>query len=181
MRQRQTKKQSYSISEMAGIAVFAALTAVLAQLAIPLPNGVPVTLQTFAVALVGYTLGKEKGALTMVVYMMLGAVGLPVFANFKGGFMVLFGVTGGFLWGFIILAYFCGWGMQGKAPQKILLGVTGLLFTHALGVAQFSIVTGTAPVAAFMLVSLPFLLKDALSVGIALILAARLRRLRQFA
>lgn len=180
MRQRQTKKQPYSISEMATIAVFAALTAILAQLAIPLPNGVPVTLQTFAVALVGFTLGKEKGALTMAVYLLLGAVGLPVFANFKGGAMVLFGVTGGFLWGFILLAFFCGWGMQGNAPQKILLGLTGLVFTHTLGVVQFSLVTGINPAAAFMVVSFPFLLKDALSVGVAVVLAARLRRLRHF-
>ena len=70
---------------MVQIAMFTAVVAVLSQIAIPMPSGVPVTLQTLAVALCGYVLGSKKGAVSLLVYALLGAVGAPVFANFKGG------------------------------------------------------------------------------------------------
>lgn len=174
------KKPKWTTPELAEVAVFAALTAILAQLAIPLPNGVPMTLQTFAVALVGYTLGKDKGTLAMVVYLLLGAVGLPVFANFRGGAMVLFGVTGGFLWGFVLLAFLCGYSV-GKRPWfQLGYGCLGFVSAHVLGVLQFSLVSGTSLLPAFMAVSFPFLLKDLISVGLAMLLAKRLRRLHPF-
>ena len=66
------------------IGVFAAVTAVLAQVSIPTPWGIPITLQTFAVALAGYCLGKYKGMMSVLIYILLGLTGLPVFAGFTG-------------------------------------------------------------------------------------------------
>ena len=86
------------------IGLFTAIICVLSQIAIPLPTNVPITLQTFAIALAGYFLGWAKGTVSVIVYIFLGGVGVPVFANWKGGFGVLTGNTGGFIWGFILFA-----------------------------------------------------------------------------
>ena len=93
---------------MAG--VFAALLVVLSQVSIPLPTGIPVTLQTFAVALCGCVLGPAVGSAAVGVYLALGAVGVPVFAGFSGGAGALVGMTGGYLWAFLPMAFLCGLG-----------------------------------------------------------------------
>ena len=102
-------------------AVFAALLAVLSQIAIPMPWGIPFTLQTFAVALCGYVLGPAWAPVAVGVYLALGAVGLPVFSGFAGGAASLLNVTGGFLWGFLPMALLCGLGSRrGKLPALLL-------------------------------------------------------------
>ncbi len=87
-----------------------AITAVMAQLAIPMPGGVPMTLQTLAVTLAGVILGQQRGTISMVVYLLIGAVGVPVFSSFTGGAGVLIGPTGGFLWSFPAMALIIGYG-----------------------------------------------------------------------
>lgn len=87
----------------------AALLAVLSQIQLPMPSGVPVTLQTFAAALSGYVLEMKFGAVATLVYILLGAAGLPVFAGFTGGVGIIAGAAGGFIWGFPVLAALCGW------------------------------------------------------------------------
>lgn len=104
--------QTFSTRNMVLIAIFAAILAVLSQLSIPLPTGVPATLQTLAVALLGFVLGGWSSAASVILYIFLGAIGLPVFAGFKGGFAALFGPTGGFIFGFIPLALLCGFATQ---------------------------------------------------------------------
>ena len=84
-------------------ALFAAITAVLSQIAIPMPSGVPVTLQTFAIALCGFYLCTARATVSTVVYVLLGAVGVPVFSGFKGGIASIVGPTGGFIIGFIAM------------------------------------------------------------------------------
>ena len=89
--------------------LFAAITALLAQISIPLPfSPVPITGQTFAVFLTGAVLGGRWGALSMLLYIFLGAIGLPVFHNAQGGLHIVLGPTGGYLWG-LCLAATC-WG-----------------------------------------------------------------------
>ena len=83
--------------------VMAALLAVMSQISIPLPVGVPITLQTFAVALCGYLIGPALGTLAVVVYLALAAVGVPVLAGFSGGVGAFMGMTGGFLWGLSLI------------------------------------------------------------------------------
>jgi biotin transport system substrate-specific component len=154
-----------NVKTLTRIALLAALTAILSQAAIPMPTGVSITLQTFAVALAGYLLGKKDGTISIVVYLALGAVGIPVFTGFTGGISKFVGVTGGFLWGFLFMAFLCGLGKeQSNRIVAILLGVAGLLICHLCGTLQFSILMGTPFLRALLLVSLPYLVKDILSV-----------------
>ena len=96
--------------DLTTIALMTAITAVMAQLAIPMPGGVPMTLQTLAVTLAGVILGQQRGTISMVVYLLIGAVGVPVFSSFTGGAGVLIGPTGGFLWSFPAMALIIGYG-----------------------------------------------------------------------
>lgn len=159
------------------IGMFAAVLAILSQLSIPMPSGVPITLQTFAVALTGCILGCKLASASTVVYLLLGAVGVPVFANLKGGFNVLIGYTGGFLWGFIFMAFFCGFMIQQKNVfLRILLGFLGLFICHFLGVLQYSLVAHVDLIASFLLVSAPYLIKDSISVACAYFLSILIRK-----
>lgn len=152
--------------------VMAALLAVMSQISIPTPFGVPVTLQTFAAALCGYLLGPALGTAAVGVYLALAAVGVPVLAGFAGGVGAFMGVTGGFLWGFLPMAFLCGMGERaGKKIPAFLLGGAGLAVCHLAGSFQFGLVSGTGFLAAFMTASAPFLIKDAASVVLAYLAA----------
>lgn len=169
-------KTKWNARSLTRVALFAAVLAVFSQVAIPLPSGVPVTLQTFAVALIGYTLGVREGALAVLVYLLLGAVGVPVFAGLKGGAMLFAGLTGGFLWGFVPAAAVAGIGKGRALPVALACGVLGLLLLHALGLGQFVLVSGMPVAKALFTVSVPFLPKDILSVVVALFLARIIER-----
>lgn len=149
-----------------------ALICVLSVLSIPLPSGVPITLQTFAVALCSYIIGVRLGSVCVVLYMALGAVGLPVFAGFSSGIHTFVHFTGGFLWGFILMAALCGLGMRCRNKfVSIGFGLLGLLICHLCGVTQFSAVAGTPFIESFLLASAPYLIKDAVSVTLAYFIA----------
>lgn len=165
-----------SVKNITFIALFAAIVAVLSQVAIPLPSGVPVTLQTLAVALCGYTLGAKKGVAATALYILIGAVGIPVFSGFKGGAGILFNMTGGFIWGFLLLTLLCGFGSHNSSRIiGLLLGCAGLIACHLLGVVQFAIINSTSFFKSIMLVSVPYLIKDVLSVAIAYYAAAAVK------
>lgn len=156
---------------LAFIALFSALLGMLSQIALPLPAGVPLTLQTFAVALCGCVLGGTKGSISVFVWLVLGAVGLPLFSGFRGGFAVLFGPTGGFLMGLIFLALFCGLGGTKRFLCYCGLAVMGLVLCHACGTLWFSVVAEQNLRTAAVTVSFPYLLKDVLSLGAARVCA----------
>lgn len=152
--------------------VFAALIVVLTMVSIPLPSGIPVTLQTFAVALCGYMLGSKWGTISVGVYVALGIVGLPVFTGFSGGIGKIAGVTGGYIWGFLLMAACCGILLKRRNPViSIAFGVLGLLLCHVCGVIQFSIVSGNGLVESAMIASVPYLIKDILSVAAAYVIS----------
>ena len=97
-------KQSNSLSDTGNMvlcAVCAAITCILAPLSIPLAGGVPISLATFAVMLAGVLLGGSLGAASQLIYVLLGAVGLPVFAGWTGGLGNVLGMTGGYIIGYI--------------------------------------------------------------------------------
>ena len=165
--------------------LFAAVLAVLSQLAIPMPGAVPLTPQTFGVALCAYTLGWKLGTLSYLVYFLLGLAGVPVFSNFTGGISKLFGPTGGFLLGFFLLSIGCGlfshyrrtWKLRRhEQTLPLLSGSFGLLLCHILGVLHLTLLTDTSFAGSFLLASAPYLLKDLISVGLAFFLAKPLRR-----
>lgn len=193
-----------STQKIVYIAVMTALTAVFAQISIPLPSGVPVTLQIFAVAVAGYLFGVKGGLAVVGAYILLGATGAPVFASFTGGAAKLIGVTGGFIWGFLPLAALSGLGaifsrnqksksgisvgsMNGRSKtdlfaarrarfSAVLFGLLGLLCCHALGVLQFCLVSGTSAAEGIALASLPYIFKDALLVVAAEYCAAEVKK-----
>lgn len=171
------KRQPISSQTIAMTGMLTAVLAVLSILQIPMPSGVPVTLQTFAVALCGYVLGTRRGTLCVILYLLLGCLGLPVFAGMQGGINNLFTFTGGFLYGFLPFAAFCGLVLRFRRMiPAITLGLTGLMLCHLLGVWHYSIVADTDFIPAFLLVSAPYLIKDILCVVGAYIAASALRR-----
>jgi biotin transport system substrate-specific component len=109
----------------------AALTAGLAQVAIPLWP-VPITGQTLAVLLVGSSLGATRGALSMVLYALVGALGAPIFSDASGGMRVLFGATGGYIVGFVLAAAFTGWLAQRRWERGLLRGMLAFVAGSAV-------------------------------------------------
>lgn len=151
------------------------LLAIASQISIPLPGGVPMTLQTFSVALIGFCLSRKLGIGTILTYLAFGMIGVPVFAGGGFGISVIFGITGGFLIGFILLVWFCNKAKNSKnIVNAILLSEIGLILCHLFGVLQYSILTGVNLIQAFLLVSVPFLLKDSLSILLALIISDKI-------
>ncbi len=169
--------QQSKVKTMVMVAMFAALLTVLSQIAIPMPSGVPVTLQTFAIALTGVILGYKLATESVAVYILLGAVGLPVFSNFNSGLSAILGYTGGFIWGFLALAFLCGVGSANKNKMiGFLFGLVGLLICHLLGILQFSVLMKMDVIKSMLLVSVPYLIKDVISIVLAFILGGQIRK-----
>ena len=128
---------------MAYASMFGSLTAVGAYIMIPLPP-VPITMQTLFVSLAGALLGGYLGALSQVVYILLGVIGLPVFAGGKAGFGVLIGPTGGYLIGFIVGAFIIGklTSLHRDPGLFWLMGamVAGIGIVYTLGIIQLMLV-----------------------------------------
>ena len=163
-------------------ALMTAITAILAQIVIPMPIGIPFTLQSFAVCFSGFLLGPKKSCASILCYLAIGACGLPVFSGMQGGIGVLItGFTGGFLWGFIPLSILCGlgklirWKKNGKL-MALSLGLIGVLICHLIGVAQFSAISSVGIVSAFLVASLPYIIKDILSMALAYYFSITLRK-----
>lgn len=170
-------KERTAVREIVYIGMFAAVLAVLSQISIPIPSGVPITLQTFAAAMTGYVLAWKRGTASTFIYILLGAVGVPVFSGFRGGIQVLVNHTGGFIWGFIFMALFCGIGVMKKNKAVgIMYGILGLAICHLLGVIQFAVVMKREVLSSFFLVSAPYLIKDIISVVFAYILGYEIRK-----
>lgn len=168
------RMKQHSTRRYAAIAMMSALIAVLSLMIVPLPSGVPLTLQTFAIAFCGLLLGWRSGVAAVAVYLLLGAIGVPVFAGGKAGVQVLVSLTGGFLWGFLPMAALCGAPVR-KLPLQALLCVAGLALCHAAGVLQFAADTRQTLLRAAQVASFPFLIKDLLSTAAALALARPVR------
>ncbi len=158
--------------------MFTALAAVISAIPAGIEIlGVPATLQTFAMAFLGFMLGMKNGAIAVFVYILLGLVGIPVYNGFTAGPSILFGITGGFLFGFLALAFMSGLSNNvKKLPLKLLLPTAGLLLCHVIGVLQFALIMKVTPLTAAWLVSIPYLPKDILSVAIAYAIAISIKK-----
>ncbi|BDZ47050.1 biotin transporter BioY [Naasia aerilata] len=119
------------LADAALVVAGAALTAGLAQVAVPLWP-VPITGQTLAVLLVGGTLGAVRGTLSMVLYAAVGALGLPVFSDASSGLGTLLGPTGGYIVGFVLAAALTGWLAERKWDRKLLGGMVSYLAGSAI-------------------------------------------------
>lgn len=153
------------IQSMVIIAMFAAIISIVSVIPTGIYiMGIPVTLQTFACFLAGYVLGCRNGVRAVIIYILLGLVGLPVFSGFKGGPGVLLSVTGGYIVGFIVIAMFAGMAKKRENVLKVMaVSFMGLVICYIIGTIWFSFVSKTAVNTAFMVVTLPCLPKDVLS------------------
>jgi biotin transport system substrate-specific component len=152
------------------VAFGALVVALAAQVVVPVPlSPVPMTLQPLAVLAVGGVLGAIGGVSALVLYIALGALGLPVFAAGGSGLLHLVGPTGGYLLAFPVAAGVTG-ALVARAPRSILRVLLacalGMVIIHVGGVAQLALLGGN-PVAAFRIGFLPFLTGDLLKVGLA--------------
>ncbi len=165
--------------DMCYIAMCVALTAVCAWLVIP--SSPPFTLQTLAVFLTVGLLGGRRGTMAVGVYLLLGAVGLPVFSGFQGGFGVLLGATGGYLLGFWCAALVM-WGAEHTPLPLLPRMILGQLVCYAFGTAWYMGFYLSAGGSGNFLVVLgisvlPFLLPDLAKIALALFLVRRLKPL----
>lgn len=161
------------IRRMTRCAMLSGLLTVCAWISIPLPP-VSFTMQTFALCLTLELLGGKWGSVTVLTYLLLGAVGLPVFAGFRGGPGVLVGPTGGFLWGFLLAGAVYGPVRRlGKLPAMgAALGVC-----YLAGCLWYTVYApGTGLWAAFTLCAAPYLLPEAVKVGLAWSVSKKLGR-----
>lgn len=171
-----------NIRQMTLVSLFAALTAVGAFISIPL-YPVPLTLQTLFTLLAGMTLGSVLGASSQIIYVLLGVIGLPVFAGFKAGIGTLFGPTGGFLLGFIISSYIIGKIIELKKEKSVfyyfMVGLLGTIVIYIIGISQLSLVTGMGLKRAIVVGMFPFLPGDILKIIAASFIANKLKLVTQ--
>lgn len=167
-------------SDLAYTAIGAALIAICSWISIP--TTVPFTMQTFAIFLLLSVLGGKRGLMAVGVYLLLGAVGIPVFAQFTAGLGILLGNTGGYMMGFIFmgLIYWLAERFMGKKPWLELLAmVTGLAALYAFGTAWFMVVyarengaVGLGLVLSWCVA--PFVLPDLVKLALAVALSRRI-------
>lgn len=174
-----TRNRTY---DMVYIGVFAVLIAICSWITIPAV--IPFTLQTFAVFLAVGVLGGKRGSLAVLIYILLGAVGIPVFSGFGAGMGVILGNTGGYIVGFIFSALLM-WGMErifGRKTWALALSMLlGLVLCYAFGTLWFMIVyagnTGSVGVMSVLgWCVFPFIIPDLVKIALALVLSRRLRK-----
>ena len=162
----------------------AAVMCALAPLSIS-AGAVPITLATFAVMLSGVLLGGRMGALCQLIYLLIGAVGLPVCAGWTPALPKLMGPTGGYLIGYIPLAFLCGavysaWGREAHGVRKYIVMIGGMLagtaVLYAFGTAWFCVLNHVDVIYALSVCVIPFLIGDAVKIAAVALLAPQLER-----
>lgn len=180
---REAKDRLFTVRGMVFMAIFAAIICIAAPFSVQI-GPIPITLATFAIYLAGAILGGKRGMIAVIVYIMLGAAGLPVFSNFNGGFAALLGPTGGYIIGYVPLVLITGIFAEMNSKKHRTMMVIGMLLgtvaLYTFGTAWFMIMTGSSLGRALALCALPFIAGDALKIvcvtAIALPLKERLSR-----
>ena len=178
-------KTTDNVRRMVLCAMFTALVAVCSQIAVPMPWGVPINLALFAVYMAGTMLGPVWGTASQVVFIALAAIGVPVLANFSGGFDKFVGPTGGFLISFPLMAYIIGLGVEHRNAFKgafVTAVVVGTLVNYVVGVALFVVVAHSTIAVGISACVLPFIptaiIKAVLACAIGLNLRKRIPGLK---
>ena len=164
-----------------GILVAVAALALASQFALPLPGTpVPLTLQPLVIVLAGLVIGPMDAAMAMVLYLGLGAAGLPVFQPIGApGLARLLGPTGGYLLAYPVAAAVAGWLGAGRESfaSRALAAMAGILVLYVGGIAQLAVLTGSLATAA-LVGALPFVAADAVKALVAAAIAGRFRLTR---
>ena len=171
------QKSKISVQDICSIAIMTAITVVMAQISIPMPMGVPMTMQTFAITLAGVILGSKKGGLSILVYVLLAAIGVPVFAGFSGGVQNLIGPTGGFIISFPIMAYVIGLGVEHRKKKGmfVLMLILGTVLNYVIGVAMFCIIMNSSVMTGITACVLPFIPTAIIKAVVAALLGLQIR------
>lgn len=175
----QNEKMKLNTLEIAYIGMFIALIAVCSWITIPM--AVPFTMQTFAIFATAAILGTKRGSIAVGLYILLGALGVPVFAGFSGGLGVLFGMTGGYIFGFLLSAIVVGMITKVWGKKPVILAVAmllGLLICYAFGSVWFMYVyahsVGTINVVKVLSwCVIPFILPDLAKIALAIVVSRR--------
>ena len=171
-------KSKLSVQEVCLVALCTAVMVIMAQISIPMPMGVPMTMQTFAVTLAAVVLGAKKGALSAFVYILLGAVGLPVLAGFTGGIQYFAGPTGGFLISFPLMAFVIGLGVDRFREVKggfLLCLIGGTIVNYVIGVLMFCLLMDSSVMTAVSACVLPFVPTAVIKAVLASVIGLKIR------
>lgn len=177
-KKKETTKKSLSARELTLIGNFTALTAVLSQISIPLPfTPIPISCGLVAVYITGILLKPKHAILVQLCYLLLGAVGAPVFSNFRGGIGTLLGPTGGYLFVYPVMAGIVAFAINGSMSLKKGTGGKGILYAKALvsmclahvllylcGTVWFTIITENTFYEALVLTVLPYIFLDVIKI-----------------
>ena len=170
--------QKIRTKQMVLIALMTAVTCVLGPLSIPLPfSPVPISLTNFAIFLAIFILGMKNGTISFIIYLLLGAVGVPVFSSFRGGLQVLAGPTGGYLIGFIFLALIMGFALDHfdrKLVPTIIGMIIGMAVCYAFGTVWLAKLLSLSFKEGLMMGVIPYLPGDAAKIIIAAIVGPKL-------
>lgn len=175
-------KKGFTTLDIVLVGMFAALLAAISQISLPMPTGVPITIQVFGVALVGTVLGWKLGFLATVVYILLGAVGLPVFANFHGGLQSLTGMSGGYILAWPVMAFLSGIRFRSENKKlnlavSVVLSLIGLMIVEFVGALQWSRLSGEMSLGAIIAYSfIAFIPKDIVITIAAVIVGGQIRK-----
>lgn len=159
-----------STKEIILCALFAAIISILAQISIPLPfTTVPLTMLIFAVSVTGLILGAKLGTISVLIYLLLGGIGIPVFAQFSGGIGVLFGPTGGYLLGLPLMVYIIGFSKDKFSHNTVIFLslILGLISVYITGTLMFAAITGNTIYQSILYCVLPFILVDLIKLALA--------------
>lgn len=175
-----TSKSLLSAKDMTLAALFAALTFIMGFVKIPLPfSPVPITGQTFAVMLSGSLLNPVPAFFSMLIFVLLGAVGIPVFSGLNGGLNVLIGPTGGYILSWPIAAFVMASILKNRKPNFIvflLVNIVGaIIIVYIFGITQLSFVAGMSIGKAVAAGAIPFIPGDLIKAIIASYLALKLK------
>ena len=170
--------QKIKTKHMVLIALMTAVTCVLGPLSIPLPfSPVPISLTNFAIFLAIFVLGMKNGTISFIIYLLLGAVGVPVFSSFRGGLQVLAGPTGGYLIGFIFLALIMGFALDHfdrKLVPTIIGMIIGMAVCYAFGTVWLAKLLSLSFKEGLMMGVIPYLAGDVAKIIIAAIVGPKL-------
>ncbi|GAA0116528.1 biotin transporter BioY [Clostridium senegalense] len=166
-----------TVKDMIICGLFVSITALLAQIAIPLPfSTVPITMQVFAVVLTGVVLGGKRGFISQIIYILLGSIGIPVFTQLSGGFHLIVGYTGGFILSFPLIAALMGYiSYKTDKLYYMILGVIGsMIINYGLGAMQYAFLAQVTLKDALIVCVAPFIIVDiikyisAITIGLTL-------------
>ena len=171
--------KTFSVQKMAIIALMTAVLCILAPISIPVfISPVPISLGVLAVYLTAYVLSPLDATISVIIFILLGTFGLPVFSGYSGGLSKLVGPTGGYIIGFLFTVYISSLFIHLKKGIifDVIGMITGLALCYILGTIWFSYQQGKGFIASLLLCVVPFLIGDAIKIIVAVILGTQINK-----